>query len=183
MAVKTDKKTSALGLLAERGSIDEPEVSAIDPEVRSGVTFLLRDPRRRGVSSEEYEAVDKAIGDKMLIDAMVIEWSYDVPHDKMAGFRRWLLDNERDLARLCPQFVSYRGTYAVASGSLVEVGRYRTIWGLEQLNGLSNLSAGVADESGAFSRLVAELNSFRDRERGAPEFDAIMVPAVSAHRF
>ncbi len=179
----TSKQPSALDLLRRRGAQGAPEVSSIDPEVRSGVTFLLRDPRRRGVSSEEFEAVDDAIGKQVLIDAMVIEWSYDVPHDKVPDFRRWLLDNERDLAKLCPQYVSYRGTYAVASGSLVEVGRFRTIWGLDQLSGLSNMSAGIADSGGAFSRLVGELNAFRDRERGAPEYDAIMVPAVSAHRF
>ncbi|GAB5470831.1 MAG: hypothetical protein Kilf2KO_38610 [Rhodospirillales bacterium] len=180
---ETMKPKSALDLLRRRGDPGTPEVSDIDPEVRSGVTFLLRDPRRRGVSAEELEAVGDSLDKKVLIDALLIEWSYDVPHDKTVAFRRWLLDNERDLARLCPAHVSYRGTYAVASGSLVQVGRYRTLWGLAELSGLSNLSAGVADEKGAFSRLVSELNAFRDRERGAPEFDAIMVPAVSAHRF
>ncbi len=174
---------SALDRLSRVAEKAEPEITAIDAEVRSGVSFLLRDPRRRGVSAEELEAVDDALNKQVLIDAMVIEWSFDVPHDKTQTFRHWLLDNERDLARLCPPSVSYRGTYAVASGSLVQVGRYRTLWGLSELNGLSNLSAAVADEKGAFSRLVGELNAFRDRERGAPEFDAIMVPAVSAHRF
>jgi len=175
--------SSALALLKARGRPEEPAVASIEPEVRSGVSFLLRDPRKRGVSAEELEAVDAALGDKVLIDAMVIEWTYDVPQDLTHKFRRWLLDNERDLGRLSPQYVHYRGTYAVASGSLVQVGRYHTIWGLDQLNGLSNLSAGIADETSAFSRLVKELNSFRDRDRAAPEFDAIMVPAVSAHRF
>ncbi len=178
-----EKETSALDRLARVGRKQEPAVSAIDPEVRSGVSFLLRDPRRRGVSAEELEAVDEALDKKVLIAAMVIEWSYDVPHDKTQTFRNWLLDNERDLARLCPPEVSYHGTYAVASGSLAQVGRYRTLWGLTELRGLSNMSAAIADEKGAFSRLVSELNAFRDRERGAPEFDAIMVPAVSAHRF
>lgn len=180
---KTKGTASALDRLSARETKGMPEVSSIDPEVRSGVSFLLRDPRRRGVSAEELEAVDDSLEKKVLIDAMVIEWSYDVPHDKTQTFRHWLLDNERDLARLCPPEVSYRGTYAVASGSLAQVGRYRTLWGLTELRGLSNMSAAIADDKGAFSRLVRELNAFRDRERGAPEFDAIMVPAVSAHRF
>ncbi|MEO1191215.1 MAG: hypothetical protein AAFY02_05630 [Pseudomonadota bacterium] len=178
-----EKPASGLERLRQRGRAGAPEVDSIDPEVRSGVTFMLRDPRRRGVPAAEQEAVGEGIEKKTLIDAMLIEWSYDVPYDKTKAFRRWLLDNERDLAKLCPPHVSYRGTYAVASGSLVQVGRYRTIWGLAELSGLSNLSAGVADEKSAFARLVSELNGFRDRERGAPEFDAIMIPAVSAHRF
>jgi len=61
-------------------------------------------------------------------------------------------------------------------------GLYRTIWAFTTLRALENFDDEMSSGS-AFTRLIADLNAFRDRERGADYSQQIYQPARCAHRY
>jgi hypothetical protein len=167
----------------QRGvALEPPSVEPIKPEIRSGGTFLFRDPLKRGVPAGEQQAILRARDEGALIASFVIEWGYDVPAERAREFRRWLLDNESELRNNQPEDVAYKGTYAVFSSSEKNTGNYRTIWAFNSLRAMQDFGAYIVDEDTTFSRLVRELNEFRDRERGAGYSQQVYQPAAGAHR-
>jgi hypothetical protein len=171
-----------IGLVRNAGALEPPRVDPVDPEIRSGATFLFRDPLKRGVPAEDQELLKSGIEKGGLIGTIVIEWGYDVPNEKGKRFRRWLLDNEADIVAAQPEGVRYKGTYAVFSSTERESGQYRTIWAYDSFAALQDLGERLADEGSRFAQLVEQLNSFRDRERGAAYSQQVLQPAAAVHR-
>jgi hypothetical protein len=139
-----------------------PSVEPLEPVIRSGDTFLFRDPRKRGATAEEQECIRESVEKGFLIESFVVEWGYNIKRGQHERFRRWLLDNERHLAASAPLDVLYKGTYVVTSSTEREAGEYRTIWAFHSLQGPQNLAFELADGQAPFTRLWHELNEFRD---------------------
>jgi hypothetical protein len=155
-----------------------PTVKPIEPEVRSGGFFPFCDLLKHG----EGEGIDQLLGSSTLLGALVIEWGYDVPFDKHDEFKKWLIDNEKQIAADAPYEVGYRGTYAVSATSEKRSGLYRTIWSFKTLAALQTCSDARHDGSN-FATLVNKLCSYRDRERGADNSQQMYQPVRCAHRF
>lgn len=168
------------GMIRARGSLDAPSAVALDPEVRTGETFILTDPggARAGEPGANVKALLK---NKTLVGAITMVWGYDVPLEHGDRFGAWLRDNEAALAAAAPKGVHYRGTYAVFSTTEKRTGNYRTIWAYDSLNALQGMyaAAGGGDD---FARLFKQLNDFRDRSRDADRSQEILVPAAAAGR-
>lgn len=168
------------GMIKGRGSLQAPSAVALDPEVRTGETFILTEPA--GARAGEPGANVKAlVKNKTLVGAISMVWGYDVPLEHGDRFSAWLRDNEAALAAAAPKGVHYRGTYAVFSTTEKRTGNYRTIWAYDSLNALQGMyaAAGGGDD---FARLFKQLNDFRDRSRDADRSQEILVPAAAAGR-
>jgi hypothetical protein len=171
-----------IGLVRNAGALEPPRVDPVEPEIRSGATFLFRDPLKRGVPAEDQACVRQGIEKGGLISTILIAWGYDVPDDKAKRFRRWLLDNEAAIVDSQPEGVRYKGTYAVFSSTDRHSGRYRTIWAYDSFAALQDLGERLADEGSRFAQLLDQLNSFRDREKGAGYSQEVLQPAAAIQR-
>ncbi|OCK53693.1 hypothetical protein [Bradyrhizobium sp. LMTR 3] len=156
-----------------------PTVKPIEPEVRSGGYFPFCDLLKHDANQSE---ITQFLADSTLLGALVIEWGYDVPFDKHDEFKNWLITNEAKLAASAPEYVRYRGTYAVSATSEKHSGLYRTIWSFKTLHDLETFSDAMHAKS-TFADLVDELCAFRDRDRGADNSQQIYQPVRCAHRF
>ena len=157
-----DRVARLRGLIKDGRALERPEVEPLEPVIRSGDTFLFRDPRKRGATAEEQDFVEGSLKDGLLVGTFIVEWGYDIKKGQHEKFRRWLLDHERLLALSAPEDVGYKGTYVVTSSTEKQAGDYRTIWAFASLRGPQNLAAEVANEHSPFARLWNELNQFRD---------------------
>lgn len=167
------------GMIRARGSLDDPSAVALDPEVRTGETFILIPDGGRG--SQAAPNVKALMKNRTLIGAVTMVWGYDVPREHGEKFAAWLRDNEAALGDAAPKGVHYRGTYAVFSTTEKRTGQYRTIWGYDSLNALQGMYAAMA-EQGDFARLLGQLNDFRDHDRDADHSQEILVPAAATGR-
>lgn len=157
-----------------------PSIKSIEPEVRSGGMFPFCDLLKHGERQEETEGL---LRDSVLLGAIVIEWGYDVPFHKHDDFKKWLITNEVNIVAAQPLDVTYRGTYAVSASSEKHSGLYRTIWAFRTIRALEFFDAEMHDPKSAFARLIADLNAFRDRDRGADYSQQIYQPVRCAQRF
>ncbi|MDE5455067.1 hypothetical protein GWE18_19910 [Bradyrhizobium sp. CSA112] len=155
-----------------------PTVKPIEPEVRSGGYFPFCDLLKHSAGAD----TDQLVADSVLLGALVIEWGYDVPFNKHEDFKTWLVTKEAQIVAEQPTGVYYRGTYAVSATSEKHSGLYRTIWSFRTLAALETFSDSIHTGS-EFARLVNELCSYRDRERGADSSQEIYQPVRCAHRF
>jgi len=155
-----------------------PTVKPIEPEVRSGGFFPFCDLLKHGEGAD----LTQLLGNSTLLGALVIEWGYDVPFDKHDDFKGWLIRNEAEIVKYQPKDIYYRGTYAVSATSEKRSGLYRTIWSFTTLHALETFSDAMHTGSD-FARLVDELCSYRDRERGADNSQQMYQPVRCAHRF
>jgi hypothetical protein len=157
--------------------LSTPSVRSIEPEVRSGGIFPFCD-----LLKHEGKGEVELLKDSVLLGTLVIEWGYDVPFNRHDDFKKWLIANEASIAAAVPTDVTYRGTYAVSATSEKHSGLYRTIWAFTTLSALGNFEDELSSGS-AFGRLIADLNAFRDRERGAHYSQQIYQPARCALRY
>lgn len=157
-----DRLARLKGLIGSGRALEAPSVEPLEPVIRSGDTFLFRDPLKRGTTAEEQDVIRESLAGGYLIGTFVVEWGYNIKKGQHGRFRRWLLDNERHLAASAPEDVAYKGTYVVTSSTEKQAGEYRTIWTFISLRGPQNLAARLADQQAPFTRLWNELNEFRD---------------------
>jgi hypothetical protein len=183
MTKRQHHSRSARALIARASELEAPTIEPVQPEIRSGISFLFRDPLKRGVPAETQAEIQENLDKGALIDRFVAEWGYDVPFEKAKEFHAWLVPNEKLFVRYCPEGVHYRGTYAIVSGDRRLTGRYRTIWGFASFSDMQLLAESLGDEASALRRLFDEFNAYRDRGSTAPEVEWIMVPAAGALRF
>lgn len=168
------------GMIRSRGHLDAPSAVALDPEVRTGETFMLTDPGQ-GRGGPQNANVKALLKNKTLIGALTMVWGFDVPLEHGDRFATWLRDNEQALAAAAPKGVHYRGTYAVFSTTEKHTGKYRTVWAYDSLTALQGLFSAAAG-SGDFPTLLKQLNDFRDRSREADSSQEILVPASTTGR-
>ncbi|MFN4090719.1 MAG: hypothetical protein ACK4QW_16975, partial [Alphaproteobacteria bacterium] len=142
-------------LIRSRDRLDAPATVAIDPDVRTGETFLLT-PGMAG-STQTSAAVKALLKSKTLIGAITMVWGYDVPLERANDFATWLSRNEAQLGATAPKGVNYRGTYAVFSTTEKRTGNYRTIWGYDSLNALQAMHTAAANP-GQFADLLKQFN-------------------------
>jgi hypothetical protein len=154
-----------------------PSVTPVDVHLRSGVSFVLRDPMRRGVPSARQDVIKRGLEKGWLLGAFVSEWGYDVRRELIPQFHRWLEVNEGSIVGTQPEGVSYRGTYAVFSTSEKGSGSYRTVWTFSSFAGMQDFGYFLADETRPFARVVTELVRFIDRDRHAGTSQQIYQPA------
>lgn len=159
--------------------LTSPIIKPIEPEVRTGVTFSFSDLLKHGEGKAD---IERLLAESVLLGTLVVEWGYNVPFDQHDAFKKWLIDNEVKIANGVPKDVTYRGTYAVSVSSEKHSGLYRTIWGFTTLHALETFGDEMHAGS-TFAQLVAELNAFRDRDRGAEYSEQIYQPVRSALRY
>jgi hypothetical protein len=156
---------------------EAPRATPVEVHLRSGVSFVLRDPTRRGVPTSRQDVIKRGLDNGWLLGAFVSEWGYDVRRRLIPQFHRWLEANEASIVASQPDGVSYRGTYAVFSTSEKGSGAYRTVWTFNSFAGMQDFGYHLADEAGSFARLVTELLRFVDRDRQAGTSQQIYQPA------
>ena len=167
---KSKKDLSGLlDLLGEDG-LQAPKVEAIVPDVRSGVTFSF---------------VDAGEFPDSFVRRVVLIWGYDVTEDRAQDFHDWLSAVEEQLSAKVQEIsggkVIYRGTYGVSIGDEIGSGRYRTIWGLETLEGIAALNKLIAaPEDASLQEIFDQFFSFRDRD--SAQTAEILVAAAGAKR-
>jgi hypothetical protein len=169
-------------LIREVGYLDRPSVGLLEPEIRSGDKFLLRDPfagkadtAGAGTKARERIKPNRAVG------AIVVEWGYDVPSEKINDFLDFLNDNELTLLDPAnwPPGVRYRGTYSVFSTSEKNSGQFRTIWTYKEFGDLDLLSDQYEDGT-TLASLTKKLRSFADDRPGAARSQQIYLLASSS---
>lgn len=169
-------------LVRQVGHLDRPSVGLLEPEIRSGDKFLLRDPfagkadtTGPGNRARERTKQNRAVG------AIVVEWGYDVADDKLTPFMDWLAANEISLLDPAtpPKGVRYRGTYSVFSSSEKNSGQFRTIWSYQEFGDLDSLSDEYEGGS-QFASLTRQLRSFADNSPGANRSQQIYLLASSS---
>lgn len=162
--------------------LDPPALEALDPVIRSGDQFLLRDPLAGEAAGSTPGESAKLRLDKGAIGSLVVEWGYDVPQEKLVDFMTWLQVNEPALLdhnAAGGVNVRYRGTYAVFSSSEKGSGQFRTIWSYRVFSDLDELSNEFVRRT-SFANLVAQLRSFFDTRPGASRSQQIYLLASSA---
>jgi hypothetical protein len=178
-----DKIVSRLkALVREVGHLERPAVGILEPEIRSGDKFLLRDPfsgkadaTGAGNRARERLRANRAIG------AIIVEWGYDVRNEDISGFLEFLHDNEVTLLdpAYLPSGVRYKGTYSVFSSTEKHTGHFRTIWayrGFGDLDALSN----EYETGSTFASLVQRLRGYADNGPGAARSQQIYLLASSS---
>jgi hypothetical protein len=175
------------GVMAEGGRLSEPSVKPIEPEIRSGGTFLFQDPFHPTEPKDKQDAVRRLRDQGAALGNCIIEWGYDVDRVNARRFRRWLEDNELKIVSTLKEGLSdgakYLGTYAVFSTTEKHTGNYRTIWSFNSFEGVQKFNALMEDEKSMLAQLIGELyDGFRDHSQGAGQSQQIYQPAVSTHR-
>jgi len=149
--------------------IDSPQVELLEPVIRSGDQFLIRDPtgdRRAGGRIGEGVAQGRYLG------AIAVEWGYEISeHRSTSEFERWLIDFEEELEDCAPAGVYYRGTYAVIASTTREEGRYATMWGYDDQAAMNRFAAAMESAGSRFGQLVRDLQGFAARNAD-DRFDA-----------
>jgi hypothetical protein len=171
----------------DRGTqLVEPSVKPIEPEIRSGGTFLFNQIEH-SVPPDRQDVAQLLRNNSALIADCIIEWGYDVDRSRSKEFHRWLEDNEprivEQLSSALGGKVLYLGTYAVFSTTEKNTGTYRTIWAFNSFEGMQQFNALVTDGTSVLSRIMSELyDDFRDNSRGAGQSQQIYQPARSSYR-
>ncbi len=178
--MSTDRIDRIKAMIQARGGLEPPEAAAIDPEVRTGETFVLTG-LGRGSTAPGADRLRDLVKKGVLLGGVVVTWGYDVPRENGETFAAWLRDNEGDLARLAPKGVHYRGTYGVFSSTEKGSGRYRTVWAYEGIDAFQAMQTALA-EGGEIGGLIKQLNDFRDQSRDAEYSQEILTPAAAAKR-
>lgn len=167
-------------LIHDHERLDPPAVSLLEPEVRTGDKFLLRDPfagtaasKGPGAKAQDRVRSNRSVG------ALVMEWGYDVRPENLDAFLHFLDTNEIDLFESSPQNCKYRGTYSVFSSTEKGTGHFRTIWSYREFGDLTALSDEY-EKSSVFSSLVKKLKSFADDSAGAARSQQIYLLASSS---
>ncbi len=161
MTDRNDALDLAASLLAGGMRVPEPVVERLRSEVRSGENFLIGG----GQAQQNF------------IGTIVIEWGYDVAPDKAQDFRNFLLAKEPTMSQECPGGVHYRGTYAVWSQSVAQLGQYRTVWAFDSLADLAKVEQAVSGAT-IFGQLVRELTAYRSAAAGASRSQQMYQPAA-----
>jgi hypothetical protein len=176
------------GVLAEGGRLNEPSVKPIEPEIRSGGTFLFQDPLHPTEPEDKRTAARQSRDECGALGTCIIEWGYDVGRTNARAFRQWLKDNEHTIIKTLRDAgladdAKYLGTYAVFSTTEKHTGNYRTIWSFNSFEGVQRFNALMENEDSMLAQLIAELyDAFRDHSPGAGQSQQIYQPAVSTHR-
>lgn len=89
----------------------------------------------------------------------ISEQGFDVKKGQSVEFQQWLVDNEAELASVCPEGVEYIGTFANIFSSEKGSGSYRTLWGMVSYGAMDNF-ADAMKEGGTFSQLVDSMAKF-----------------------
>lgn len=171
-------------LIRETGRLDRPSVGLLEPEIRSGDKFLLRDPFGGKAASTAGKKADERVKQNRAVGAIVVEWGYDVPAAKLQGFMDFL--NTHEVALLdaqntlgVPAGVRYRGTYSVFSSSEKGAGQFRTIWSYKDFGDL-DLMSDEYEAGTTFASLIRLLRSFADDSPGAARSQQIYLLASSS---
>jgi hypothetical protein len=140
---------AAIGaLLRRRGLPQSPVVGAPVTEVRSD-SFLGSIPTLDG------EGHATALG------ALVLEWQFRLPYEKLPEFLSFLSDNETFISDACSKAmkgVNYYGTYMGAAGQRAS---FRTIWGYSSWDAHQEWSKVVAGGDNArLHELVTQLRTY-----------------------
>jgi hypothetical protein len=157
-----------------------PRVDAVDIHVRSDMSFIFRDPLKRGVASEVQDTIGAALKDGWMLGSFVVEWGFDVKDGMIGQFHAWLQNHEQHIVDSQPDGVSYRGTYGVFSSTEKGSGRYRTIWTFNSFAGMQDLGHRLADKDSPFTQLISDMMGFVDRRPGSGTSQQIYQPAQGA---
>ncbi len=149
--MKKHHDAAAIGaLLRRRGLPAQPVVGIPQSEVRSD-NFLGSIPTLEAGSHAS------------ALSALLIQWHFNVPYDKMPELIQFVTDNDAFIAEGCKKAmdgVSYFGTYCSAAGDRVS---FRTIWGYSSWAAYDEWSKIVATAGTPSSRLydlVSQLRSY-----------------------
>jgi len=133
-------------LLLRRGTPAAPAITEVSTEVRSNTVIAIPTP--------EPDTLKYAIG------AMIIEWSFRLPHAKIREFNVFLADNEALIAASCEKLmkgVHYRGTYMTTNGERIE---FRTYWAYDSQDAHDQWEIGLRNGASNFVKALRRLRSY-----------------------
>lgn len=157
-----------------RGGGARASVEAVEPDVRSGVTFSLQPGGARNLVRER----------------LVVIWGYDIVGGPRAAesFSKLLASIEEDIADIekdDKSDIGYVGTFAVnVASDGFQRGHFRTIWsfgGYKDLDRFNELLDEASDESattGPLTDALRQLLRFRDAD--SANSTEILLPASEA---
>jgi hypothetical protein len=166
MTEPSDPAGAAEALLRAQGRVPPASVTPLVSVVRSGEQFLIIPP-------SDGEPSASALG------RILLEWGYEVPRAQYGTFQAFLRDNNGLLATSPVAGLTYHGTYTVFQQSERSLGSFRTIWGLESLKLLEDMSAQVADPKNKWGEAVKALMGFRDPDYTAGRSQVILQLAAA----
>jgi len=166
MTGSTDPADAAEALLRAEGRVAPASAAPLVSVVRSGEQFLILPP-----SGDEPN-----LGP---LGRIVLEWGYEVPRARYAEFQAFLRDSNGLLGTSSVPGLRYLGTYTVFQQSERSLGSFRTIWDLERLAQMEEMSARVADAGDEWGRAVAALMAFRDPDYAAGRSQVILQLAAA----
>lgn len=143
----TFSSTDIGALIRRRGLPERPVAQVQVSEIRSDQFVNPLATQERKVES---------VG----IAALVTEWRFCVPYEKMQGFHDFLAANEAFIAAGCRSVmsgVSYHGTYLGAVG---QRNSYRTLWGYASWEANQEWTKVVEDQSSQLFVAVRTLRSY-----------------------
>lgn len=166
MSEPFDPAAAAEALLRAGGRVPPASVTPLVSVVRSGEQFLILPPPGDEPSAS-------------VLGRIVLEWGYEVPRDRHAAFLAFIGENHGALSVSPVEGLRYLGTYAVFQQSERSLGSFRTLWDLERLGQLEEMTARVADPKDDWGGLVKTLMGFRDPDYAAGRSQVILQLAAA----
>jgi hypothetical protein len=138
---------AALGrLIRQRGVPERPQAIEQVSEVRSDAFVKLP------------QVMEAHAG--FTLAAVIIEWRFRLPYEKVGALHDFLVANERFIADGCETTmngVHYRGTYMALDGQRAA---YATIWGYDNWEAQHEWSKVLNDQRSRFYRAVRDLRAY-----------------------
>jgi len=166
MSEPLDPAGAAEALLRAARRVPAASVTPLVSVVRSGEQFLILPPPGDEPSAS-------------VLGRIVLEWGYEVPRGQYADFIRFIGEKHATLSVSPIDGLRYIGTYAVFQQSERSLGSFRTIWDMERLGQLEEMTARVADPKDDWGKTVKELMAFRDPDYTAGRSQVIMQLAAA----
>ena len=166
MSEPLDPAAIAEALLRAGGRVPPASVTPLVSVVRSGEQFLILPPPGDEPSAS-------------VLGRIILEWGYEVPRARHEDFIRFISEKHGTLSVSPVEGLRYLGTYAVFQQSERSLGSFRTLWDLERLGQLEDMTARVADPKDDWGATVKELMAFRDSDYTAGRSQVIMQLAAA----
>jgi hypothetical protein len=121
--------------------------------------------------------------DRRVAMRFIQEYGYTVKVGQDEAQQKWLLENDRALAKSMPKGTRYIGTFAVVFSSEKDAGSYRVLFELDSYAALDTLAALSKDPNSEYGRLLRESTMFGDYDLAAPWSNTLMKDLMDATVF
>ena len=108
------------------------------------------------------------------------EFGYTVRIGQDEAHQKWLVENEKKLAKVHPKGTKYMGTFVVIFSTDKQSGNYRSFVELDSYGAMDKLAAAGKDPTSDFAMLMKEWSAFGDYDLNAPWSQGLFKAVVDA---